>query len=130
MLLLKIGNELLDVTIEGGRLMKGFLYIDEDNIGEVIFSVTDESMGVIGGDLIANDNYRKYQATIQQHFEKKRVSNMDNFNFRVVLRDESELKPEGGIGVTDSAEFGEIYVEAAGLDVEIMNNIKKASSIS
>ena len=106
--------------------MKGILYIDNDNIGEVSFSIIDDSMGGIGGNLIANDNYKKYQPTIQQHFEKQGISNIDNFNFRIVLADNSELKPEGGIGITDSADFDEIYVESAGLDSETMNKIKNA----
>jgi hypothetical protein len=97
--------------------MRAYLYIVNDKIGEVNFSVTDESMGGIGGDLIANDNYKKYQPTIQQHFEKQGISNMDNFNFRILLEDNTELKPEGGIGVTDSADIDEIYVESAGLDL-------------
>ena len=97
--------------------MKGFLYIDNDNIGEVNFSIIDESMGGIGGDLIANDNYKKYRPTIQQLFEKQGISNVDNFNFRILLEDNTELKPEGGIGVTDSAEFDKIYVESIGLDL-------------
>jgi hypothetical protein len=97
--------------------MRAYLYIDNDKIGEVNFSVTDESMGGIGGDLITNDNYKKYQPTIQQHFEKQGISNVDNFNFRILLEDNTELKPEGGIGVTDSADFDEIYVESAGLDL-------------
>lgn len=97
--------------------MKAYLYIDNYNIGEVSFSIIDESMGGIGGKLIANDNYKKYQLTIQQHFEKQGISNLDNFNFRIILEDNTELKPEGGIGVTDSADFDEIYVESAGLDL-------------
>lgn len=38
--------------------MMGFLYIDDDKIGEVDFKVTDESMGGIGGNLISNENYK------------------------------------------------------------------------
>ncbi len=106
--------------------MKGILYIDNDNIGEVSFSIIDDSMGGIGGNLIANDCYKKYQPTIQQHFEKQGISNIDNLNFRIVLADNSELKPEGGICITDSANFDEIYVESAGLDTETMNKIKNA----
>lgn len=97
--------------------MKAYLYIDNDKIGEVNFSIIDESMGGIGGDLIVNDNYKKYQPSIQQHFEKQGISNVDNFNFRILLEDNTELKPKGGIGVTDSADFDEIYVESAGLDL-------------
>jgi hypothetical protein len=36
--------------------MRAYLYINNDKIGEVNFSVTDESMGGIDGDLIANAN--------------------------------------------------------------------------
>lgn len=106
--------------------MKGILYIDNVNIGEVIFSITDESMGGIGGNLIANDNYKKYQPTIQQHFEKQGISTIENFNFHIVFTDNTKLKPEGGIGVTDSADFDEIYVESTGLDTETINKIKNS----
>ena len=44
---------------------------------------------------------------------------MYNFNFRIFINDDIELKPAGGIGVTDSAEFDEIYVESAGNDLSI-----------
>jgi hypothetical protein len=97
--------------------MKAYLYIDNDNIGEVDFSIIDESMGAIGGNLITSDNYKKYQPAIQERFEKEGISNADNFNFRIVLEDHTELKPEGGIGITDSVDFDEIYVESAGLDL-------------
>lgn len=106
--------------------MKGILYIHDVNIGEVIFSITDENMGVIGGYLIANNKYKKYQLTIQQHFDKKGICNIDDLNFCIVLEDNSKLRLEGGIGITDSANFDEIYVESAGLDIEIINKIKNA----
>ena len=99
--------------------MKGFLYIDNDKIGEVDFKIIDESMGGIGGKLITNDNYKKYQSEIQKHFEKQGISNSDNYKFRILLEDNTELKPQGGIGVTDSVEFEEIYVDSAGLDLSI-----------
>jgi len=83
--------------------MRGFLYIDNDKIGEVNFEITDESMGGIGGVLIANDNYKKYQRAIRQHGKKQGISNEENFNYRILLEDNSELKPEGGTGVTDVA---------------------------
>ncbi len=99
--------------------MKAFLYIGDDKIGEVEFAIIDEGMGGIGGQLIANDNYKKYQPAIQQYFDKQGIANVGNFNFRVLLENGTELRPEGGIGVTDSAAFDEIYVEAAGLDLTI-----------
>jgi len=99
--------------------MKAFLYIDNDKIGEVNFSIIDESMGGIGGILIANNNYQKYQVTIQQHFDNQGISNIDNFNFRILLTDNTELNPEGGIGITDSVDFDDIYVESVGIDLSI-----------
>lgn len=97
--------------------MKAYLYIDDLNVGEVNFTIIDESMGAIGGSLIPNDNYKNYQATIQEHSEKKGISNLDDFHYRILLEDNTELQPEGGIGVTVSVNFDEIYVEAAGLDL-------------
>ena len=104
--------------------MKCFLYIDNDKLGEVDFEVIDESMGVIGGDLIPNENYRKYKPTIQQHFELKGISNVEDFNFKITLENGTELKPEGGIGVIDSLEFDELTVESAGLDLSIFSSSK------
>lgn len=102
--------------------MKCFLYIDNDKIGEADFEIIDESMGAIWGDLIPNDNYAKYQPTIQQHFELKGISNVEDFNFRITLENETELNPAGGIGVIDSTEFNELKVESAGLDLSIFRS--------
>lgn len=95
--------------------MIGYLFIVNEKIGEVNFKIIDESMGVIGGVLLPNENYGKYQSTIQEHFEKKGISNIEDFNFRILIV-ETELNPLGGIGVTDSKDFDEIYVESGGLD--------------
>lgn len=104
--------------------MKSFLYIDNEKIGEVDFEIIDESMGVIWGDLKPNENYRKYQPTIRQHFELRGISNVEDFNFRITLENNTELKPEGGIGVIDSLEFDELKVESAGLDLSIFSSGK------
>ena len=98
-----------------GSQMIGYLFIDNEKIGEVDFKIIDESMGMIGGVLLPNSNYMKYQSTIQKHFESRGISNILDFNFRIIQND-IELKPEGGIGITDSKEFDEIIVESGGLD--------------
>jgi len=103
--------------------MLGYLFIDNENIGEVDFEIIAESMGVIGGELFPNDNYSKYQGTIQRHFERNGISNIHDFNFKIFL-DNLELKPEGGIGVTDSKEFNEIFVESGGLDQFTLEKIR------
>ncbi|TDO23751.1 hypothetical protein [Pedobacter duraquae] len=104
--------------------MKCYLHIDNDKIGKVEFEVIDESMGGISGDLIANENYLKYKPAVQQHFQLKGISNVEDFNFRITLENGTELNPAGGIGVIDSAEFNELKVEAAGLDLSIFRSNK------
>lgn len=104
--------------------MKCYLYIDNDKIGKVDLKVIDESMGAISGDLITNENYGKYKLTVQQHFQLKGISNIEDFNFRITLENGTELNPAGGIGVIDSLEFNELKVESAGLDLSIFRSGK------
>jgi hypothetical protein len=104
--------------------MKGFLYIDNDKIGEVDFKVVDESMGGIDGYLIAYDGYQKYKAAIQQLCDTKGISNSVDFNYRILLEDDTELTPAGGIGVSDHESLDEIYVESAGIDYLTIEKIQ------
>ena len=97
--------------------MKAFVYIGSEEIGKADFLVIDESMGVIGGDFVPNENYEKYQHRIQKHFDQKGISNIEDFNYRIVLEDNTELKPSGGIGIIDCFNFIEILVESGGLDL-------------
>ena len=80
-------------------------------------------MGGIGGDFIPYESYKKYQAEIQKCYDKKGISNLQNFNFKIILSDETELHPDGGIGITDSQDFDEIYVESAGNSEDIIQKI-------
>ena len=100
--------------------MKAFLHIDDDLIGKIDFKIIDESMGVIGGDLIPYQGYAKYKEQIQILYDKKGIANMDDLNFTISFKDGSTLSPEGGIGVTHSSEFDEIYVESAGINSDIL----------
>jgi hypothetical protein len=104
--------------------MIGYLFIDYEKIGKVDFKIIADSMGVIGGKLLPNDNYNKFQPTIQKHFERNGISNIHDFNFKILL-DEIELNPEGGIGVTDSKEFNEIFVECCGLDQITLEKLRE-----
>jgi hypothetical protein len=111
--------------IEIKKKMKGIVFIDNDEIGSADFKVIDESMGGIQGELNPTQNYKKYKKRVQDLFDKKGIANVDDFNFKIILDNKTELKPEGGIGITDSSEFDEILVESAGLDykiIEIINN--------
>jgi hypothetical protein len=103
--------------------MKGTVFIDNEEIGSVDFKVFDESMGGIQGDMNPTENYKKYKKQIQELFDKKGIANVEDFNFKIVLEDNTELRPEGGIGVTDSKDFDEIIVESAGLDYRIIEKM-------
>lgn len=106
--------------------MKGIIYIDENKIGETDFTVMDESMGGISGELIPNKNYEKYKSKIQELSKKIGIANIDDFNFRILLNNEHELKPQGGIGIIDIEGNDEIIVESAGLEFGIIEKIKNA----
>lgn len=103
--------------------MKSKIYIDDDCIGVTTFQIVDESMGAIGGKLIPNDNYEKYREKIQKLTEKNVIANVSNFNFRIVI-DDTELEPEGGIGITDFEIFEEIEIETAGNKRELIEQLK------
>ena len=107
--------------------MIGYLFIANEKIGEVDFKIIAESMGVIGGFLLPTQHYEKYQSAIQEHYERSGISNIHDFNFIIVL-DGTELKPSGGIGVTDSKEFDEIYVESGGLDQITLEKLRVENS--
>jgi hypothetical protein len=47
------------------QIMKGYIYIDDNLIGEAFFKVIDESMGVVGGELIPSMLYDKYKSQLQ-----------------------------------------------------------------
>lgn len=51
--------------------MKCEIYIDEELIGNVSFTIIDPTMGGITGNLVSNENYKKYQKQIQKHTSKK-----------------------------------------------------------
>ncbi len=103
--------------------MKGTVFIDNEEIGYADFKVTDESMGGIQGELNPTENYQKYKEQIQELFDKKGIANVDDFNFKIKLVDNTVLEPEGGIGITDCKDFGEILVESAGLDYRVIEKL-------
>src|SRR5689334_8969763 len=104
--------------------MIGFIFIDKDKIGRANFKVIDEGMGAIGGDMIPEKDYSLYQKRIQELYEENGNANIHDFNFQIILDDGSVLQPQGGISVTDSVEFKEIYVDAAGLPPDIIQKTK------
>jgi hypothetical protein len=105
--------------------MKGTVFIDNEEIGSADFKVIDESMGGIQGELDPTENYKKYKRQIQELFDKKGIASIEDFNFKIVLDDNTVLRPEGGIGITDSKDFDEILVESAGLDSGVIERMTR-----
>jgi len=103
--------------------MTAQIFIDEDFIGEVFLKEIDRSMGVLGGELLPTELYQKYKHLIQEIFEREnRCANVTDFSFRASIED-VELKPEGGISVTDAVQFDEIIVDIAGLHWELVDRV-------
>ena len=103
--------------------MIGYLTLDGERLGEIDFKVIDESMGGIGGQLEPFPAYTKYWDKIQSLNDSKGIANIDDFGFNIILQGDISFNPEGGIGVTDSREFDEIYAESAGVPPDIVNLI-------
>jgi hypothetical protein len=104
--------------------MRGLLKIGNDELGEVDFKVIDEGMGAIGGNLATYPAYENYKEQFQLLYERNGNANSDDFKFTIVLEDNSVIRPKGGVCLTDSAEFEERYVDAAGIDYEIIAKMK------
>jgi hypothetical protein len=104
--------------------MTGNLFIDSVQIGQVDFTIIDESMGVIGGQLNCYSTYENFRGDIQRLSENKGIANSEDFLFSVWVDDKFKLTPEGGIGVTDLVGFDEIYVEVGGLNEQQLKQFK------
>jgi len=103
--------------------MKGQIFIDNSEIGIVDFKIIDESMGAIGGDFIATENYTKFKSEIQKLTHKNGNANSENFKFRIFI-DSMEFNPIGGICLIDSEEFAEMYLDVAGLNQNELEKIR------
>jgi hypothetical protein len=76
------------------------------------------------GELTIYPAYKKYKERFQFLCERNGNANSDDFNFAIVLEDDTVVRPEGGVCLTDSAEFEERYVDAAGIAGEIIAKIQ------
>ena len=96
--------------------MKCSIFINNEKIDEANLVIIDESMGAIGGVFIPNDAYLKFQTLVQDQCDKKGISNISDFNYRISLPENIDVDPAGGIGITDVQGVSEIYVDSAGLN--------------
>jgi hypothetical protein len=104
--------------------MKCSIFIDNKKIGEAELIIIDESMGAIGGIFIPNDAYFKFQTLVQDQCDKKGISNISDFNYRIALPEDIDLNSKGGIGISHVQGINEIYVDSAGLDVDQLKQFK------
>ncbi|QKJ28317.1 hypothetical protein HQ865_00595 [Mucilaginibacter mali] len=99
--------------------MKGDIYIDTDLVGHADLKIIDQSMGAIGGWLIPNPLYERYRQRIQDLYKVQGIACSQDLNFKVMIG-YITLEPAGGVGITDAAAFDEIYVEVAGLNLQLV----------
>ncbi|MCW3465184.1 hypothetical protein [Chitinophaga nivalis] len=104
--------------------MKARLFIDEDHIGDVDLRIIDESMGGIGGELQPNHRYGNYVHRITACYEEKGIANILDFNFVLMGDTDVRIVAVGGIGITHAAGSTEIYVEAAGVTVDVIKKCR------
>lgn len=105
--------------------MKGQIFIDDSEIGYVEFKIIDESMGVIGGDFCATENYNEFKSEVQRLTDKNGNANSHNFNFKIIIGGEI-LNPIGGICLLDSEVFCEMYLDAAGIRQSDLKKVSKS----
>jgi hypothetical protein len=103
--------------------MKGYLLLNNKQLGVVDFTLRDESMGAIGGELMPYASYNTIRKKVQCICEAKGVANIEDFPFYIQFDSGKLIVPQGGIGVTDIAGVDEIYVEAAGLEHELIGRV-------
>ena len=97
--------------------MKAQIFIDTDRIGEVELTIIDESMGVLGGQVIVLPNYQKYRLRVQQETNSKGGANSEDFPLRLINEKGFVLKAQGGVMLIDSPEFEELSVEVSGVNL-------------
>jgi hypothetical protein len=56
-------------------------------------------------------------------YETRGIANGEDFKFVLILDDDTVIRPEGGIGVTDSAEFNERVIEIAGVGWDTVTRV-------
>ena len=81
--------------------MKGYLMVNKERLGEVDFTILDEHMGAIGGQLMPYPAYERYKEQIQNFTDSKGIANIHDFNFGITIGGITLRNIAGGIGVTD-----------------------------
>ncbi|KAB7732794.1 hypothetical protein F5984_02255 [Rudanella paleaurantiibacter] len=99
------------------EMIRAQVFIDKDRIGEANLNVIDEYMGVLGGSMTASPEYKKYRMRVQAITISKGGANSEVFPFSIVIENGVVLQSIGGVTLIDSPQFGEFYVEIAGVDL-------------
>jgi len=88
--------------------MKSKIYSNKKLIGTSELQVTDESMGVVSGKFIPNENYEEVRRTIWKFHNSNSESKFDELNrlrINCQLENEVFLYPMGGFLITDLEEL-------------------------
>jgi hypothetical protein len=108
--------------------MKVTLLTKHIRLGDFEVKILDESMGVVGGLLHPTKAYlEEYQSLFREHLVRADFKRLAQLQLKAITQQGEELKPEGGIVITDVAEYAnEITVEVCGLDREEIKRIKNS----
>ncbi|MDO1447136.1 hypothetical protein Q0590_12780 [Rhodocytophaga aerolata] len=106
--------------------MKASLFSRQVKLGVFSLNLIDESMGIVGGTIYPTEEYFKnYQQIFRKHLEKPNFDKISKLQLKVVTQDGEELKPMGGIVVTDIKKYADhITVEVCGVDSMVMKKIR------
>ncbi len=102
------------------------LFAGNEILGTINIGLADDGMGFLSGQLLPNDNYKKYQDFLRKTIIENQDDNLIRINqftkenkFKVVADDGKIFKqPEGGLIIYDY-ENDPIEVELAGIDSEL-----------
>ena len=94
--------------------IRGYVFIENEEIGFADFEIIDDSMGVIGGYFNASENYKKFKNIVLKLYSQKGSANNNDLNFSVILNN-IKLNPKGGICLTDSGNE-KAYIDCSGND--------------
>ena len=95
-------------------------------LGIVKAAIIDESMGVIGGVLLPNNNYFiGFQSSLRKHNIRPDWNQLGTFELLAFTQASETLKCEGGICITDVEGNEEISVEFCGLSALAMAEFRR-----
>ncbi len=110
--------------------MKATIYSNKMKIGTTKLAVSDDSMGVLSGEFIPNDNYLMIRNQVHKFngLKKKDFDLWYNLRFNAQLENEYFMHPTGGISIWDIKGLPDekIDIDIAGLFRHVIDDFIKS----